>query len=302
MFSMHRDRFVAAGFGERMITPEELWEFEPNLMKNRSIIAALQTDEAVLNPIRLVSGFACAGLRQGAKINNYSPVVDFKTDGHRIISIITEKGEFHADKIIIAAGSWSRQVALKLGISIPEYYIQAEAVVTEPLPLLLNGFVYWGNVERIPKEIELANEALTKGWESRGNENMFASYDFGTVQTKRGNVLLGQMSYITPPFDWHATHQVMPGSARETMKLLPQLKNARILRSWRSPAPFTPDHLPLLGKLDGFDNLYIASGFQSAVTGCPWAGEFVADLVSGSKISSGFEQYDPGRFKQPIAI
>ena len=175
-------------------------------------------------------------------------------------------------------------------------------MVTEPLPPLLNGFAYWGNVERIPKEVELANESLTVGWESRGEDCLFESYDFGTVQTARGNMLLGQMSYITPPFDWRVSHEVMPGSAREAMRMLPQLKKAKILRSWRSPAPFTPDHMPLLGKLDGFDNLYIASGLQSAVSGCPWAGAYMADLVGGREVPLEMELYSAGRFPQPVAV
>ena len=302
MFSIHRDHFVAAGFGERIITPQELIDAEPNIYVGPETIAALQTDEAVVNPMRLVLGFARGAKSYGADILCYTEVVDFKLDADKVTHIITPAGEIKAGEVVIAAGPWSRRLALMLGISLPEYYIQAEAVVTEPLPPLLNGFAYWGNVERIPKEIEIARESLTTGWESRGDQCMFESYDFGTVQTGRGNILLGQMTYITPPFDWQVSEAVMPGSARASLRMLPQLEKARVLRSWRSPAPFTPDHMPLLGGLDGLKNVYIASGLQSAVSGCPWVGDYIAKLVASLDVPQEMEIYSPGRFPQPVAV
>lgn len=302
MFSMHRDHFVAAGFGERILTPEELKKCEPNLYVGPETIAVLQTDEATLNPMRLVHAYGSAALHHGAKIQCYSPVKDFITSSNRILEIQTPDGAITAGIVIIAAGSWSRQLALMLNISLPEYYIQGEAVVTEPLPPLLNGFAYWGNVLRIPAEADIAEQSMITGWESRGDEYIFQSYDFGTVQTRRGNILLGQMNYITPSMNEQVSFEVMPGSVREAMRMLPQLKKARILRSWRSPAPFTPDHLPLLGQVPPYDNLYIASGFQSAVTGCPWAGEVITNMICGNEVPEEMERYNPLRFTQSCAI
>lgn len=302
MFSIHRDHFVAAGFGERLISPQELRVCEPNLFVGPEVIAVLQTDEAVVNPLRLTLGWARGAKRYGADLRNFTEVVGFKHNESQLTHLLTNHGEISVGEVIIAAGPWSRQLALKLNISLPEYYIQAEAVVTEPLPKLLNGFAYWGNVERIPKELEIAESAMVQGWESRGDEQLFKSYDFGTVQTRRGNILLGQLSYITPPFDRRVSYDVMPGSAYETLRMLPQLKSARVLRSWRSPAPFTPDHMPLLGRLDCYDNLIIASGLQSAVSGCSWAGVLIADIAAGRDVPDEMEIYSPGRFPQTVAV
>ncbi len=296
MFTPHRDGFVAAGLGERFITPSELRAAEPNLEVGPEIVAALQTDEAVINPLRLVQGFGQAARRSGAELRCYTSVTGFRRDGDRVTHIITEHGEISANQIVLAAGAWTRELALQLGISLPEYYIQAEAVVTEPLPPLLQGFVYWANVTRISAEMEIGSDAIRRGWESRGDECLFRAYDFGTVQTRRGNMLLGQMSYINPHLSRQVSHEVMPGSARETMRLLPQLRRARVLRSWRSPAPFTPDHLPLVGKLEPFENLYVASGFQSAVTACTWVGEVLADALAGSPLPPEAAIFDPMRF------
>lgn len=301
-FKAHCDNFVKAGLGERILTPKELHQAEPNMYIGPEVIAALETDEGVLNPMRLVLGFWKAARRYGAELLTDTPAIGFKVQPNRITHVLTPQGEVPVGQVVISAGSWTRQVALTLNVSLPEYYIQSEALITEPLPPLLNGFAYWGNVQRMSAETRIGNESMTVGWESRGNEHLFEAYDFGTVQTRQGHIMLGQLSYVTPPFDNRASYKIMPGSAWEAMRMLPQLKKAKAIRSWRSPAPFTPDHLPLLGRMDTHDNLYIASGLQSAVSGCPWAGELVADMLSGKPVPEEAKLFNPNRFSQPIAI
>lgn len=300
MFSAHRDHFVAAGLPERFITPQELSVEEPNLAVSNGIITALQTDEAVLNPLRLVHGLWRGAQRFGAELLCYSPVNDFKTANNRVTHVNTASGSIPVGQVAITAGSWTRQMGRLLQVDLPEYYILAEAVVTEPLPPLLNGFAYWGNVERIPAESRIAAQALEGGWESLGEDVLFSSYDFGTVQTRRGNMLFGQMTYITPALSSQVSHKVMPSSAYQALRLFPQLKKARIISSWRSPAPFSPDHLPLIGHVQGYDNVLIASGFQSAITGCHWAGEILARLACSDPLSEEARIFDPGRFQRNL--
>ncbi len=169
MFSTHRDHFVAKGLPERFITPQELKREEPHLFIGPEILAVLQTDEAVLNPLRLVHGLWRAALRRGADLLCYSPVIDFQISGDKVTGIITPDGAISVGRVALTGGAWTRTLGSLLHVNFPEYYILAEAVVTEPLPPLLNGFAYWGNVLRIPAEAEIANQALTDGWESLGD-------------------------------------------------------------------------------------------------------------------------------------
>jgi len=167
---------------------------------------------------------------------------------------------------------------------------------------MLNGFVYWANALRVPEETRIAVESMSAGWESRGDECLFEAYDFGTVQTAHGNMLFGQMSYINPTCTYDVSYPVVPHSAREALRMFPQLRTLRIIRSWRSFAPFTPDHLPLVGRIGAFENLSIASGYASAITLCDWSGEFIADLVEGAPTPADASVFDPMRFPQPVAI
>lgn len=297
MFTSHRDHFVANGLPERFISPQELRSEEPHLFIGSEVIGVLQTDEGVLNPLRLVHGLWRGARHAGADLRCYSPVDGFKVSGNKVTELITGNDRIQVGGIALTGGAWTRSLGLMLHVDLPEYYILAEAVVTEPLPRMLNGFAYWGNVERIPAEARIANQALKDGWEAFGDQMLFASYDFGTVQTRRGNILLGQMSYFTPPLKQGVSHAVIRHSAIEGLRLFPQLRKARIISSWRSPAPFTPDHLPLIGRLLPYDNVFIASGFQSAITGCHWGGELIACLAGGNQMPEEAAIFNPMRFE-----
>jgi glycine/D-amino acid oxidase-like deaminating enzyme len=297
MFTAHCNHFVANGLFERFISPQELREEEPHLFVGPEILSVLQTDEGVLNPLRLVHGFWRGARHAGADLLCYSPVIKFEFSGAKVTKIVTPSQSIAVGQVALAAGAWTRSLGSLLNVEFPEYFILAEAVVTEPLPRLLNGFAYWGNVLRIPAETHIANQALSDGWETLGDKTLFSSYDFGTVQTRRGNVLLGQLSYITPPIRSQVSHAVIHHSAFEGLRLFPQLKKARIISSWRSPAPFTPDHLPLIGQVMPYDNVFIASGFQSAITACHWSGEYISILAGGDRLPEEARIFDPMRFQ-----
>jgi len=63
--------------------------------------------------------------------------------------------------------------------------------------------------------------------------------------------------------------------------------------------PCTPDHLPLMGKVPGYDNLYIASGHcRLGITLAPATGQIMSSLISGIGPSNvKLENFDPSRFR-----
>jgi D-amino-acid dehydrogenase len=62
--------------------------------------------------------------------------------------------------------------------------------------------------------------------------------------------------------------------------------------------PCTPDQLPVIGKVPGYSNLFIASGnCRIGVTLAPVTGDIVRSLVNGRELNRDFTQFfDPSRF------
>ncbi|MCC9017024.1 MULTISPECIES: FAD-binding oxidoreductase [Flavobacterium] len=56
--------------------------------------------------------------RLKVEIHSGTTVQDFTFDHHKITKIVTDKGIFATDEVVLAAGSWSPSLAKKLGISV----------------------------------------------------------------------------------------------------------------------------------------------------------------------------------------
>jgi D-amino-acid dehydrogenase len=61
--------------------------------------------------------------------------------------------------------------------------------------------------------------------------------------------------------------------------------------------PITPDGLPILGRLGGTDNLFVATGHQMmGVTLAPATGKAMAELMLEGSASVDLEPFSPSRF------
>ena len=79
--------------------------------------------------------------------------------------------------------------------------------------------------------------------------------------------------------------------------MLPQLRNAHIIRTWSGTEGYLPDRLPVIGAssttpglLHGFG--FAGSGFQIG----PAVGEVLADLVQGGRTATPIDAFSVARF------
>src|SRR5262249_18759615 len=72
-----------------------------------------------------------------------------------------------------------------------------------------------------------------------------------------------------------------------------------IQRFINGPESFTPDGLPLIGRIAGIEGLLVASAMNSAgVTWSAMAGTLIAELIDGGATTVDPRPYAPGRFAQ----
>jgi 4-methylaminobutanoate oxidase (formaldehyde-forming) len=75
------------------------------------------------------------------------------------------------------------------------------------------------------------------------------------------------------------------------------LEKAPIQRFVNGPESFTPDGLPLIGRLPDIEGLLVATAMNSGgVTWSAMAGRLIADLVAGAEQRFDAGRYDPLRF------
>ncbi|HEY3315343.1 MAG TPA: FAD-binding oxidoreductase [Bacillota bacterium] len=288
---------TAAGFKTEIVDVNAVRELEP-AVDTTGVIAGVYQLQAAVNPFRVTLAYADRARAAGAKVLTGARVTGFKlgrndgTDGAglaRITAAETTAGPVRGGLFILAAGAWTRTLALSAGVDLPEYHIIGEACVTEAVPPLLHGLVGETGSRRVPFELEIAAHD--------GDGRQLRLVEFAAIQTLSGNLVVGQVSHGGPDLG----QGVRPGSLRNLaaglVRRLPVTRSASIIRAWAKPVPFTPDHQPIIGPVKSRPNLFIASGLKSAFIITPLMSRLIAKyIVSGQ--AGPLSVFTPDRFEE----
>ena len=76
------------------------------------------------------------------------------------------------------------------------------------------------------------------------------------------------------------------------IEYIPKLRDLAAVRVWTGFRPATPDNLPYIGKIPGFENLYAAAGHEGlGITTALGTAELLTDQILGRPTSIPFEPY-----------
>jgi D-amino-acid dehydrogenase len=201
----------------------------------------------------------------GAEILTGAEVLGFEVKNGRVNKIKTTRGDIHSKQIVLAAGSWSPDIARTLKLRIPiqaakGYSITFEKPAVSPKISLLFGEAHvavnpLGGALRVAGTLELAG------------------MDFSINQRRVAAIR---------------------GAANQ---YLPSLAPARVIEIWCGLRPCTPDGLPLISRSDSFDNLIIAAGH--AMLGMslgPITGKLVSQMAQEEKTDIDLAPFSINRF------
>jgi D-amino-acid dehydrogenase len=202
---------------------------------------------------------------QGVVICTNEEVIDIKTDKQHIKTVVTDKNNFTADEVVLAAGSWSGLVSKKLGLALP---LQA-------------GKGYRINLERetgisIPAILVEAKMAVTP---MNGFTRLAGTMEFSGI-----NEIVRKERVLAIANGAKSFYPRLEISAEE-------IDNAKV-----GMRPVSPDGLPYIGKSDTIKNLTIATGH--AMMGWsmgPVTGKLVSEIIDNKKTSVGLGAVSPAR-------
>jgi D-amino-acid dehydrogenase len=235
----------------QLLDREEVHDREPALLPQVAG-GVFYPNDGHIDPLRFVRGLAEKAQEQGVDICTNTDVMGFETANGRIACIRTTRGDIAAEQVVLAAGSWSPQVAKELHLRIPieaakGYSINLENPGPSPkLPLLLG-------------EARVVVNPLEQGLRLAGTLEM-AGLDL-SISTRRVGAI-----------------------CRSCEAYLPGIAQAKAIEIWRGLRPCTPDGLPILGRSKEFNNLIIAAGH--AMLGMslgPISGKLVSQIVCNEK-------------------
>ncbi len=254
------------GIEARILSAEEVQQLEPDVKVNVRGGVYFPGD-AHITPQVLVNQLIQFLKTNGVVFQTNTAVTDFEIANDNIKSVITEKGEFSFDQVIIATGSWSGKVAKKLNLNVP---MQAGKGYSFTLP----------NVERntrIPSIFLEPRVAVTP----MGNSLRFG----GTME-------------ITG-VDHSINMKRVKGIVDSIPHYYPDIKVAMPLKEdvWHGLRPCSPDGLPYIGRTKKYKNLILATGHSMlGISLGPGTGKLMAEIVNEENLSLDVSLFNPERY------
>ncbi len=261
------------GVDIRLLDRETALEMEP--AASPEILGAVYSPlDCSISPYAATLAFGQAARRLGADLRPGVEVTALKAEGfgrarghvQRVRAALTREGEVAGDLVVVAAGAWSPSLTRTIGLDLPIEPSRGQIVVTEPLPSLTRAVVKdTGHIYLCP--------------------------------TERGNYVIGSMTEKVG-FNKQLTAHRLRDYVSEGAALVPALAGARVLRAWAGLRPLSPDNTALLGPVEGYEGLVLATGHSrlgillSAVTS-----KIVADLITTGRADFPLESFNPLRFR-----
>ena len=253
-----------------LLKPDEITKIVPilDLKGIGAIGAAFCPTDGHANPFKTNFAFAKAAIKKGAEINTHTPVTDIIVDNNQIKGVkIENKYEIKTDFVVNAAGVWSKEIAKKAGLNLPNEPLRKEIIATERLKPIF--------------------------------ECMVISFKDGIYfsQQKEGQIVGGVPLEKEFGFKIEPTFDFIQHMSKTLTRYAPDLKHVKILRHWTGFYDMTPDARPIIGntKINGFIQCSGFSGHGFMLS--PMVAKILTKYISDGKTNDILENLNIDRFK-----
>ena len=251
------------GFDVHWVDHDAAVRLEPKV--NRECIGGLFVGGmASVDAYRLTMAALRAAERFGTHLVSQRATGLKYSEGHAL-AVTLEDGQIEAGTVVVAMGPWSGRVAEWCGVSAP----------VQPLK---------GQILRLRQEGPPFNVSLNY----RGNY----------VDTKADGLVWAGSTEEDAGFDNMPSSRGRDSFLADLAQMAPSVTSARLMNHTACLRPVTPDGIPIVGRLPGWDNLYLASG--AGRKGILWSvgmSQITADLITqGETQVAGAEHLIPERF------
>lgn len=224
--------------------------------------------DAHLYPNKLMAGLIHLLKEHGVALLAGHEVTGFEKNKGAVTKVLTNKGAFDADTVVVATGSWSREIAAMLQTNISLVPGRGYSVTLEDSPYKLNH----------PAILVEGRTAVTPmdGNKIRFGGTMEITSTNTPPRLKRVQGILNAVKRFFPDFD-------IPMPAAEKI--------------WYGYRPCSADGLPYIGRTSKLNNVVIATGHSMlGLSLGAGTGKLVSELVNGQPPSMDITPFAVERF------
>ena len=221
-----------------LIGPNEVKAVNP-YYNVEGVKAAVRTwEDGHVDPSGATQAMAAAARAKGVRIERHNRVTGATRRAGGEWQVATEAGDIVAEHVVIAAGSFARQVGAWFGLSIPSVPVLHHYFVTDTVPEFL------GNEGELPVMRDNSYAGYIRQEQKSGLIGVFENVDAPAVWLD-GVPWGSENELFEPDYDAVAAHLER---AFDRMPILAELGIKRVVRG---AIPYTPDGPPLVGPAPG---------------------------------------------------
>jgi D-amino-acid dehydrogenase len=241
-------------------TAEQVREAEPAIVGSQ-VGGYFYPDDAHCEPYKAVSALAAAARAAGVTFAEHTEVIAISNGANGKRALSTSQGDVTADRVLLAAGSWSEPLGKMLGLRVPILGAKGYSIVMPRLSPHPTRSIYL--IER-----KVAVNPHADALRISGTLELVKN-DFSINQRRVNVILRGAKSMLAIP-DPPVINEV-----------------------WRGLRPCTPDGMPLIGQARGRGDIWLATGHQmTGLKTAPGTGLLLAQLMSRET-----PRFDPEPFR-----
>ncbi len=249
------------GWKVEELASKECRHYEPSLSQNVGSGLLWPEVGQVRNP-RMLTAIRHALAHAGVEVREHAEVVGLhhdRSDG-AVSSVRLASGEqIAADTVLLAAGSWSGELASEIGLSLPIEPVKGQIALLKGEPGQLHHIIKHDDVYLVPR--------------SDGHILVGASMERAGFQREINS---------------HITQKLMDA----TLRIAPGLKDLPIIQSWMGFRPGTPDGLPYLGSVPEHPGVWVASGhYRNGVALAPITADIMSRWMMGEKPTLNMDDF-----------
>jgi sarcosine oxidase subunit beta len=268
---------TAVGAKTEMRTPAEIKELVPQIDLTGGgrypvLGASHHLEAATARHDRVAWAYAAGAAAEGVQVIQHTPVTGLLRDGGRVVGVRTARGDIAAGTVLSAVGGRVTALAAQAGVRLP--------IRTHPLHAFVTND-YAPGFDPIVASTELM---------------CYVS------QTERGQMLIGAEFDAQPTYSRQSSFAALRGYAHKITRILPFLRDLRILRTWAGSCDISVDFSPIMG-FTGVDGFVVTTGWGTwGFKAIPAGGEAMAELIATGRTPALIEPFGLDRFRTDHAM
>ncbi len=233
----------------------------------REVAAWWLPDEYQIRCPRYLQALVAACRIAGVEVIENVPVLDIRSsDG--VVQVLLPSTSLSADLAVLTSGVWSGQVSSSLNLQTSLVPIRGQILLLKTPTQPIRSVINVGNRYLVPRE---------DGYTLVGSNEEEVGFQGGT------------------------TLEVLESLKQFAFGLCPHLQTAVVAKSWSGLRPMTFDGFPMIGRVPGTANVYVAAGhYRSGIHLSCGTAEVVANLIEERDNVVALDAFRVGKQQQSL--